>query len=607
MRNKKIIIEEISRMRSMMGLNENFIPRLLVESVTPQRLKQLMSEFIGATDNASRRSIINNLSTDEKQIFNDYLSEPGVTQYFGGVRNVDEFINANVGNELMKLAKLIAIQSDAFVKKAGKNINFASSIDNLARIEKELDDLKPSIANLANDIDPNSDYGNLIRQITQKQYGDIDLNVWNDFANFLLDLKTKTTDPNVQQYLDGVYDDMLNISGDIDEVIEARKLADTKGSDNIVGDNGEYIDSNFQLVDSRGNLIDDSAFMKNQFDELGLVDDMDVLRLSDADEAIDDVETQTTKLQSNLKTAIINSTEFKKAAEKLPSNINADQLADQISLSIAEKLKKEINLIPESRWLLMPVDQKMLWVDKGLAGLKKASPTKYEKLKTKISNFFAKDPSKLSKKKLYRIWAYGAAAMAAYQIYDVINTTQTQGGDAGDVTRRIIDGILQTAIWPVSVGTLGSTSIEKDYVNTREAFIQWAIDNGLATDQNYKEKVDFDDKGVFYVKKTTGAGPNKKEDFVPYEYDLRLGTFVEKSNTAAAATTSATPPTTTGGSITDKNVIETGLQGMYPGVKIKSFSFVKKDGDVEEYSAVDSNDNTASFLYNTKTKAFTKK
>ena len=523
MRNKKIIIEEISRMRSMMGLNENFIPRLLVESVTPQRLKQLMLDFVGATDNASRRSIINNLSTDEKQIFNDYLSNSSYSRSnFGNARNIDEFLDISKGVELMKLARQIAATSDDFVKSVGKNINFAASIDNLSRIQSELNSLKPSIANLADDIDPNSDYGKLMQSITNKEYGEVDIDVFNDFANFLMDLKTKTNDPNVQQYLDDVYNDMTNIADDIQEVVTAKDLKTQTYNMNIMGDNGEYFDSSGSYVDAQGNIINANPFSTNQFAD-DFADDMDVLRLSDADEAIDDVDTQTTKLQSNLKTAIINSTEFKKAAEKLPSNINADQLADQISLSIADILKKEINLIPESRWRLMPIDQKMLWVDKGLAGLKKANPTKYEKLKTKISNFFAKDPTKLSKKKLYRIWAYGASAMAAYQIYDVINTTQTQGGDAGDFTRRVIDGVLQTAIWPVNVVTLGRTNIEKDYVNTKEAFIQWAIDNGLATDQNRKEKVDFDDKGVFYVKKTTGAGANKKEDFVPYEYDLKLG------------------------------------------------------------------------------------
>ena len=112
----------------MMGLNENFIPRLLVESVTPQRLKQLMLDFVGATDNASRRSIINNLSTDEKQIFNDYLSNSSYSRSnFGNARNIDEFLDISKGVELMKLARQIAATSDDFVKSVGKNINFAAS------------------------------------------------------------------------------------------------------------------------------------------------------------------------------------------------------------------------------------------------------------------------------------------------------------------------------------------------------------------------------------------------------------------------------------------------------------------------------------------------
>ena len=47
-------------------------------------------------------------------------------------------------------------------------------IDNLAKIEKELDDLKPSVAGLADDIDPNTDYGKLISSITSKNYDEID-------------------------------------------------------------------------------------------------------------------------------------------------------------------------------------------------------------------------------------------------------------------------------------------------------------------------------------------------------------------------------------------------------------------------------------------------
>jgi len=600
MKDKKIIIEEIARMRSMMGLNEGFVPRLLLESVTPQRLKQLMLDFVGAADNSSRRSIINNLSTDEKQIFNDFLSNSSSARSnFGNARNIDEFLDISKGVELMKLARQIAARSDDFVKSVGKNINFAASIDNLSRIQSELNSLKPSIANLADDIDPNSDYGKLMQSITNKEYGEVDIDVFNDFSNFLMDLKTKTNDPNVQQYLDGVYDDMTNIVDDIEEVMTAKDLNTQTYNMNIMGDNGEYFDSSGNYVDAQGNLINANPFSTNQFAD-DFADDLEALRLGDD---VVDIETQTTQLSSRLKTAIINSDQFKEAVDKLPGNIKPNDLADQIVSTISERLKKEINLISDKAWDQLGPADKIQYVDLGLAALKKAKPTQYEKLKKSIDEFLAKNPKALSKKKLFRIWWQGALLMAGYQIYDVINTTQTQGGDAGDMTNRIADAVLQTVIWPVSVATLGRTSIEKDYVNTKQAFYQFAIDNNFATIQNYKEKVSSDEKGNFYVKKIVGPPGNQKEEFVPYEYDLMLGTFVEKSSSSSSS--SSTP--TGGGSIVNLDDINKLVKSNadFKNVTIESFTFVNKTGDVETYSLKAKNGTSGTLTYDIKTKAVT--
>jgi len=256
MRNKKILIEEISRMRSMMGLNENFIPRLLLETVSPARIKALFNDLIGAADNASRRSIINNMTTDEKKVFNEFLADPSISKYFGGVRTVDQFVDASVGRELLKLAKVLATNSADFAKKAGKNINFAASIDNLAKIEKELDNLKPSVAGLADDIDPNTDYGKLISSITSKNYDEIDTQVFNDFYSYLDDLKTKTTDPGVQSYLNDVQNDMINIADEVNDITITKGFAGDNPDIKISGgDAGEYIDNVGQLVDPSGTII----------------------------------------------------------------------------------------------------------------------------------------------------------------------------------------------------------------------------------------------------------------------------------------------------------------------------------------------------------------
>jgi hypothetical protein len=96
--------------------------------------------------------------------------------------------------------------------EGSQTTNFASTIQEIEELNKKQKALKPSIASLADYIDTSSDYGKLISSIKSKKYDEIDTQVFNDFYSFLDDLKTKTTDTGVKNYLNVIQEELISLA-----------------------------------------------------------------------------------------------------------------------------------------------------------------------------------------------------------------------------------------------------------------------------------------------------------------------------------------------------------------------------------------------------------
>ena len=271
-------------------------------------------------------------------------------------------------------------------------------------------------------------------------------------------------------------------------------------------------------------LPDVGPFPSGAFDDVDdVADDVSTL-MDEIDDASDDV-TFTPKVESELKTQIAKSDAFKDV--KLPSNVKADDLADQVSKRIAEKLKKQVEMVNPKVWDALPPTTQFKYLDSAMSELKEINPTLYEKWRKKVIKFFTEDPTKKLKwSRAKQLWIAGMVPVAAYQIKDIVNTVNMDG-NAGDIGISVADGVLKTVLWPAQIITFGTIQLEKDYLDSLKSFEQFAIDNEFATAENAMDMTDKEGT-QYFLKKLVGPPDNRKEQWVEYVYNSSLGNFVEK-------------------------------------------------------------------------------
>lgn len=332
-----------------------------------------------------------------------------------------------------------------------------------------------------------------------------------------------------------------------------------------------------QFLDQlRKNIADEVKFKLESelpnvgpFPSGGVVDDIadDVSTLMDeVDDAADDV-IFTPKIESELKKQILKSDAFTDI--KLPSNVKADDLADQVSKRIAEKLKKQVDMVDPKVWDALPPTTQFKYLDSAMAELKEINPTLYEKWRKRVIKFFTSDPEKKLKwSRAKQLWIAGMVPVAAYQIKDIVNTVNMDG-NAGDISVSIVDGVLKTALWPAQVLTFGQIKLEKDYLDSLKSFEQFAIDNEFATAENAMDMTDKEGT-QYFLKKLVGPPDNRKEEWVEYVYNSSLGNFVEKkgvSNNPPPPNPTITCP----GDAAFKAAIQSGFGAAYDATKFGTF------------------------------------
>lgn len=367
----------------------------------------------------------------------------------------------------------------------------------------------------------------------------------------------------------------------------------------------DYIDSNINnwvkstdadvpqsLIDQiRKNVANDLKVKFNRYPDVGpfpyssgVVDDVadDVSKLMDEiDDTTEDVILP--KVESQLKTQIKNSDKFKDL--KLPSNVDADDLADQVSKNVAAKIKKQVEMVDPKVWDALTPTKQLEYLETALSELKKVNPTSFEKIKKYVVDFFTTNPDKKLKwSRAKQLWIAGMIPVAAYQIKDVVDTVK-DGGNAGDIGISVADGVLKTTLWPANLLTFGQIDLESDYLDSLKSFEKFTTDNGLTTPENAMDMTDKQGTS-YYVMKLVGPPDNRKEEWVEYVYNSSLGNFVEKKGANTNTNQNPNTPTNCPGKSAFETAVKNAYGASYDSNKMNTFDDTKCIGtyDGETYT-----------------------
>jgi hypothetical protein len=233
---KKVLIEEIQRMRSMMGLKENFIPKTLINE-GPGDVWKLFKMFVEG-DDAIRRSVISQLesSPSAKQAFDEMFRKyKGAIDPTSSVTKLSDLTNAAYKVQLANLAKQIAGEAgdnlSKLVAKAG--INFAEDFANLNRIKFATPGSPMSTAlNTLKSSDPR--FSDVLTKLEKNEFGDINDADLLDMV-MIADLAKESATNSGDNVMAGIFKE---VSDDLNKAAKEKELV-TK-----IKDGGEAFDPN---------------------------------------------------------------------------------------------------------------------------------------------------------------------------------------------------------------------------------------------------------------------------------------------------------------------------------------------------------------------------
>ena len=250
MNSKKLIIEEIIRMRSIMGLNENYTPSLLLETnVNPVKLIDGVITFIKGAD-AAKGSLIRGMDAETKEFFNSRLAEYGDELFGSGsaIKSVDDLVNASRAAELAAFSKKLSSQFDN-LKTLIKNQGFDySKYVYLPKFEPSVVTDK-NIKSLIGQLPDASSLKTLITNAKNKDFtkiADSEILSWVERIKTIKQANKRNV--NMVRYCDGILKDLENL---------ARDKADwTKIEDAKIGDDLNNNTSTFRFLNTKGDDLE---------------------------------------------------------------------------------------------------------------------------------------------------------------------------------------------------------------------------------------------------------------------------------------------------------------------------------------------------------------
>jgi len=278
----------------------------------------------------------------------------------------------------------------------------------------------------------------VIQKIVGKMSGDQLTSLANDIYKNSVDIQDL-----IKNQMDGI---TANIKSGSLDVAGAQRYISDNVNDWIkpVGGSADNLVAKLRtrLMDELGGQVQDVAAGVSKV-ATEVQDDISKL-FDDITSTGDDIGATIPKIESELSKQIKSSKQFQDL--KLPSNITPDDLATEVSSSIAAKLNKQADMVDPKVWDSLPPTAQMKYLQDALSNLKAVNPTYYNKVLKKIQDFFTTNPNKKLKwSRAKQIWILGMIPVAAYQIKDVVDTVKMDGS-ASDIGVGIADAVLKTTL-----------------------------------------------------------------------------------------------------------------------------------------------------------------
>lgn len=331
--------------------------------------------------------------------------------------------------------------------------------------------------------------------------------------------------------------------------------------------------------------------------------------LNKFDTVADDVTGEVVSTPSKIKQAILESSEFNKAYDRLPArvrrNVTKDQFAQQIASEISSRAKVAVDDLPPQLWKSdggMTQSQKLAIFDNATKKFKQQYPSAYQNVRSWLVK------RGIGNRQNW-VWVW-AGISSTYLIGEIANGALPDLDDVdgpGEYTKAILDATIKAALAPIGVGIVADVAgldIESDYFNTLSSFRDYLVDK-----QNFsKETVATQTRPVFGdVGKYEAKGPDGV--LRTYIYDENQGTFfpydptkdVNKSQTPNPPNppNPPTPNTPNTGSLTATTQVQSVVKKIpgFENATVKSFTFKSKDNNIETYEVVDSLGNKGTLTY----------
>jgi hypothetical protein len=210
--------ENINRIKLLMGLNQKKL-NLIKESVDPQNIIKLITDFVNTTDNLTRAKLIRGLTPEEKVFFNNYLDNfTNISKEDLTIKSIDDLISVSKTDYLIELSKSFGKNVEN-IRKMLKNqgIDYSKYV-NLQKLEvpqKTNDEILDDVlTNLSSD----NVFKVLINKMKNKKFSEIDPNEIFSCWMHLTDISGKVTDPKSLEIINNLKKEFANLNSEIQEI-----------------------------------------------------------------------------------------------------------------------------------------------------------------------------------------------------------------------------------------------------------------------------------------------------------------------------------------------------------------------------------------------------
>lgn len=210
--------ENIERIKIIMGLNQKKL-NLIKESVDPQNIIKLITDFVNTSDNLLRAKLIRGLSPEEKAFFNNYLNNfTNISKEDITIKSIDDLVLASKTDYLIELSKSFGKNVEN-IRKMLKNqgIDYSKYV-NLQKLEVPQKTNDEILDDVLADLSGDNAFKVLINKMKNKKFSEIDPNEIFSCWMHLTDISGKVTDPKSLEIINNLKKEFASLNSEIQEI-----------------------------------------------------------------------------------------------------------------------------------------------------------------------------------------------------------------------------------------------------------------------------------------------------------------------------------------------------------------------------------------------------